>query len=64
MRCHAGDGWNLVAMGSGGHDNRPTLKEKSNAGAPPECRQWGERIFRKKRANRSSPGGDISVAQP
>jgi hypothetical protein len=35
-------------MGSGCHDNRPTLKEKSNAGAPPECRQWEKGFFAKK----------------
>jgi hypothetical protein len=31
----------LAAMGSGGHDNRPALNEKSNAGVRPDCQSSG-----------------------
>jgi len=38
----------LVAIGSGGHDNLPTLNKKSNAGALPRCPSTGSKDFSQK----------------
>jgi hypothetical protein len=39
MRRYADDTMPSMPVGSGGHDKRPALNEKSNAGAPWKSRQ-------------------------